>query len=221
MNNRTRAAAVLTALAGAAAGVVTVAYQIAAEQTQSTVAEVAAESQGEVIRAASRLREMGLKADEALESIASHVGAPVAAVRALAAQRWTGNRPDPRQRYGRVGVLASTADVATVDAALAGAWCEPLTDPREGFAPHPRYQDCLASAPALLEPLCDAEGNPAGMGAQWQALPGDRVLLEAMAQQAGGVYVEGPGYDEANRAYDAALAALEWQRCPSPDEGTL
>lgn len=213
---RAKAAAVLAVLAvgGFAASQMSEVYDQAASNTASTRAEVAQESQGEVIRAAARLREMGVSVDDAVLSMAERTKAPPQAVQALVAQRWSRNRTDARQRYGRVGVLAASANVAAVEAALSAVWCEALTDPRpDGGPPHPHYEACLASAPVLSERLCKGLNVEVGRGARWQALPGDRVLIAERSQQAGGIYVEGPGYDEGNQAFDDAVTAQGWVRC--------
>lgn len=216
MNTRTRQALVLSALAGGAT--VAGAYYLAAQQTGDPVEVVAAESQGDMIRAAARLREMGWSLEPAVRSLAEGTQAPEAAVADLVSQRWWRDRSDARQRYGRVGVLATAAERDAVQSAVQAAWCLPLTDPREGHPAHEAHADCLARAPLLAQEWCDAEGQVVGYGAGWAALPGDLDALADAAQTAGGTYVGGTDYDDVQAAYAQAVSDLGWLPCPDPEE---
>lgn len=218
MNKRRKAAAVLSLLAvGIGAVVITDAYEHAAVDTASTVPEVAAESQEEAIEAAALLRQMGHTPAEAADSIAAHTRAPVDAVRALVADRRAAAARDPRQRNGRVGVLATSANVAAVETAIRDTMCEPLVDPRAsvdaGPTNHPMLDECFALWRDALGTRYCIGPIEVGRGAQWSALPSQRRDLATATQQAGGVYVEDP--DDVSEAYAAEVSNQGWGPCPS------
>jgi hypothetical protein len=210
MTSRAKAAAVLNALEQGAPDVPT-AYGQAATATSSPIEEVAAESQAEVICAAARLREMGVTREDAVAAFAALTRGPPEAIRALVAQRWTGNRPDARQRYRRIGVICPLASVSACNAALDLAWAEPLTDSRCNGRAHPAHAQCLAANAALLNRPLYIGGVLVGMGLRMQALPADVVRLRAAAESSGAVFV-GPGETDEDTvaAYEAQLVALGW-----------
>jgi hypothetical protein len=218
--SREKAAAVLDALEQGAPDVPT-AYGQAAAATSSPVEEVAAESQAEVICAASRLREMGVSMGAAVSSMASLTRGPPEAIQALVAQRWQGgaNRTDARQRYRKIGVVCPGAFVDACNAALAAAWAAPLSDPRGvGRAPHALYAQCLADNAELLNHPLFVEGVEVGRGLLMQATPADVVRMREAAEGAGAVFVEPQEDDDATKAaYEAQVAALGWSTV-APEE---
>lgn len=224
MTNRTRAAAVLDALERGAPDVPT-AYGQAARATACTPEEVAAESQDELIRAACRLREMGVGRDECVGAFCELTKGPPEAVRALIAQRWEGKgrdgvdrRTDPRQRYRRIGVICPLARVDQCNQALALAWAEPLTDSRGNGRRHPLYEKCLADNATMLgRPIYLAGTDTVvAMGLRMQATPGDIARLRQAVQAVPALFIEPQETDAQVRdAYEATVTALGWSSTPA------